>query len=242
MSQPKPHLPYPSQLASAAQLRGAEDPLFILTQKILDGVDPRAIEDLQEKYKAEMAIAKPSGPPKYLDVPLWTLNKAQLAGALGLDTAPPLSILDLGAGACHFSRVCHYFGHSTVAVDIEVPLYEDIAGVLGVQRTIHTVEPGVALPDFGRRFDLVTAVAINFHRIVVNVSYWSLEQWKFLFNDLVSNQLRFPGRLYFELNREFRGGELVINSELIDYCASNGAEITKGYAIDWRFPEFRHLP
>ncbi len=242
MFQPKPNLPYQSQLTSAAQWMGAEDPTFILAAKILDGVDPRAIEDLQEKYKAELAVAKPAGPPKYLDLPLWTLNKAQLACALGLDTAPPLSILDLGAGACHFSRVCHYFGHSTVAVDIEVPLYEDIARVLGVPRTIHTVEPDVALPGFGRRFDLVTAVAINFHRIVVDVTYWSLEQWKFLFNDLISNQLRFPGRLYFELNREVRGGELVVNPELLDYCAGNGAEITKGYAIDWRFPECRHLP
>jgi hypothetical protein len=236
---PEPAKPYALQFSRVADYAGADNPALILTEKALAGVTGQQIAAVQEKYKQELAEFK-AGPLKFLDVPYWTFRQARLARTLGLEAAAPLSVLDLGTGGGHFPCVCHHLGHSTVATDIEVPIYDDIARVLDVRRTFSPVHADQPLPDYGRKFDLVTAIAINFHRIDIAARiYWSVEQWRFLFNDLIQNHLRFPGRIYFELNREYRGDTLIYNPELLAWCAANGAIATDRGAITWQLSEPR---
>ena len=214
-----------------------------MAKRILHGISDTQFIDLQQKYRSELDEfdANSAGELKYLDLAHWTGEKLKLARALDLDRSSPLAILDLGAGAGHFARICNFFGHHVTSVDVEVQIYNDIARLLDVSRTIMRIEPEVPLPNFDRKFDLITAVAINFNQIDWNVRYWSLEQWKFLFSDLVSRQLQFPGRIYFELNQEYRGDQLIYNSELLEYCERNGAAVSERGVINWEFDKWRTL-
>jgi SAM-dependent methyltransferase len=228
------------RLAELAEAVPANDPDFALVRRIFEPIPDERLAALQRKYEAELGDfeSEPAGEYKYLDVVHWTYDKLRLARSLGLDNRTPLSILDLGAGGGHFARACLEFGHHVVSVDIDVPVYDDVAQLLGVRRTIMRVEPGMPLANFDRKFDLVTAIGINFHQIEWNAVHWSLAHWKFLFQDLTVRQLRFPGRIYFELNRECRGEDCwEYNSEVLEYCADRGAKVTDRGAIDWHFSE-----
>src|SRR6266404_5919080 len=233
--QPDPRQALSCQYSALAEYAGTQDSPATLVKRVLEGISDVQIAGLQERYKAELDEFEAAGEFKYLDLPYWTYFKLRLARELGLDKAPSLSILDLGAGAGHFARICNHFGHSITSLDVEVRVYEDIARLLNVQRTIIRIEPEMPLPNFDRKFDLITAIAINFHQIEWNMRHWSLDQWKFLFNDLVSRQLRFPGRIYFELNKEYRGDRLVYNPEVLEFCARNGAAVSEGGVIKWEF-------
>lgn len=226
------------RLRALAEYAGSDHPDTVLVSHIVRKVDSRALEALREKYRYGLEHYMPDGPLKYLDLVAWTYRKLRLARRLGLDSGRPLTILDLGAGGAHFARVCRHFGHTVVSTDIHTEFYDDVAALLGVERTRASVEPGIVLPDFGCKFDLVTAIAIIFDQVQWNVRYWSLDQWKFLLNDLLARQLRFPGRIYLELNRQKDGK---YNSEFLRYCANSGASTTNDGAIDWSFPQPSHL-
>jgi hypothetical protein len=205
-------------------------------QALMAEVDGVRLAAVRAAFAERMQRADAASRYKYLDVAYFTLQKLKLAHALGLDRSPPWRVLDIGTGAGHFPFVLRHFGHEVVALDIANPVYEGIAACLGVKRTLVRVEPGVPLPDLGGRFDLVVAydTTFNVKRTARGEPrrYWSLAEWQFLFDDLCGNQLRRPGRLFVQLNKEERvrlAGfrRLAYNRHLLTMAAQNGAVISR---------------
>lgn len=233
---PDPRKPLSSRLSALLDHLKEDDRRVRIVRKIFEATPDVSLTNLQKKYEAEFAEfdENPAGGLKFLDVVYWVYEKTRLMRPLDVVSRSPMNILDLGAGGAHWGRICMELGHRVVSIDIDDPLYEDIADLMGIRRTIMRIEPDVPLPNFDRKFDLVTAIAINFHQIEWNVTYWSLEQWKYLFNDLIVRHLRYPGRIYFELNQEFRDGQWVHNAEVLEYCRRHGATIQGRGTIDWK--------
>lgn len=206
---------------------------------IVAGVDEAAIAGLRARHAAEIAAASRKGEHKYLDIVFFVHAKLRLARELGLDRTPaPLDILDIGSGAGHFALVCRGLGHRVTALDIPNPVYDVAAPALGVERIMHRLEPGAGLPGLGRRFDLVTAMAVNFsHRAGPGEApaYWTLDEWRPLLSDLVERHTRRPGRIWMRLNCEDRPEGAVYNPEVMDLAAASGARIERDRGvIDWR--------
>lgn len=186
----------------------------------------------------EIAAGSRKGEHKYLDIVFFVHAKLRLARELGLDRAGgPLDILDIGSGAGHFALVCRSLGHRVTAIDIPNPVYDAAAPALGVERVMHRLEPGAGLPDLGRRFDLVTAMGVNFCKLFEPGEagdYWTLDQWRPLLDDLAARATKRPGRVWMRLNCEARAGGPVYNPELMDLAEARGARVDRGRGmIDW---------
>lgn len=212
---------------------------------MLERIDRRRFEELQRRYAELVRTSDPEAPCKYLDIPLYVWVKLMLARELGLTKGSPRRVLDIGTGGGHFPFVCRFLGHDAIGIDIDYPLYQDIAACLGVQRTIMRVEPGASLPDLGGKFDLITAYGVTFNDREDDAEgrrrYWSLKDWKFFFDDILVNQLRYPGALRLELNPEYSGGalnrdRLAFNGELLQMASRMGAVVDrKRGTIDMSF-------
>ncbi len=222
------------QLAILAKdLRGPQWDAEILRnlQTLMGIVDSAGLDALRAEHAESMRTADAVSGYKYLDAPYFTLLKLLLAGELGLDRDPPRRVLDIGTAGGHFPFVCRHFGHDAVGIDIENPLYESIATCLGIRRTIARVEPYRPLPNLGGRFDLITACNTTFNDMG-DSGYWTTAEWQFLLNDLVSNQLRYPGELYIQLNEETKGRPLksglpAYNRDILRMAARNGAAVRR---------------
>jgi hypothetical protein len=144
---------------------------------------------------------------KYLDTPTWTGGKFDHALRLGLHTASPLRILDLGAGPGHFQMVAEYFGHETLGLDVPLRprspgprhIYDDLCDFFGVRKIDHRITAGVPLPDLSRRFDLVTSFMTCFSTNAKAARPWGVADWTFLLADLRDTVLADGGRIYLNL-------------------------------------------
>jgi hypothetical protein len=97
------------------------------------------------------------------------------------------------------------------------------------------------------RFDLITVCNITFDEIRTmdrqkRRNYWSLAQWEFFFDDLVSNQIRSPGRIYLKLNKQWCGRLLGFDRRAFDHrllaMASRWAEVSRWRGtIDMPIPD-----
>lgn len=229
----EPTKPINEQLLALEALLENSSSHDMIMQKMNDmlaSIDTPLLESIRAKYREEMMQAVPQAEYKYIDVVFWLYYKFRLAMELGLNDRPPVSVLDIGTGGGHFLLVCKQLGHSTLGLDIENPVYADLAEAFGVNRIFYRVEPNTPLPKFGGKFDFISAVAINFHNIYGRGpnKYWALAQWRFFLNDLMSNQLSYPGRIFLELNHERREEGMIFNPELLAMCERNGAKINKG--------------
>jgi SAM-dependent methyltransferase len=223
---PNPRITFAERLECLRRyLHRPEHPDARAVEEIVAGIDETPFAQMRVDYFNSGAFG-------FVDTVFWTYYKLLLARTLGLDKMAPLSVLDIGCGGGHFGRVCQTLGHQVIGTDIDNPVYFDIAKALGVDRRLERLEAMTPMPDFGRKFDLVMACQIEFDRN--SSGYWSLDNWKFLFDDLVARQLRFPGRIYITLNYEIRQGRGVFNEELMAYCAGLGASVNdKRGIIDW---------
>ena len=139
---------------------------------------------------------------KFLEVKTFlpaTINRAHY---LGLHKSPPLEILDIGTGVGYFPVICQHYGHRAMALDRDGNLvFEDVCRWLGVDRRSWEIERFQRLPDFGRKFDLITAFMANFDRLKdSNYQAWGVEEWTFFLDDLAANQLKPGGRVAMLLN------------------------------------------
>src|SRR5665213_1458110 len=189
---------------------------------------------LQLKWQDRLVNFDPKFIYKYFDVCFWIKDKLERAKRLDLFDRPPLRILDLGTGAGHFPAVCAALGHEVIGLDVEVPLYTDLARLMKVDRRIFRLSPRQPLPDLGR-FDVITGVAVSFDSLGRDAHsvrrYWSLEDWAYLIRHLTQERSRYPARLYFELNFQvLADNTLRYHQRLLEACARAGAEIlaTKG--------------
>jgi SAM-dependent methyltransferase len=150
-------------------------------------------------------------------------------------------MLELGCGGGHFARVCKHFGHTVVASDIEFPAYYGIAAALGVTRTINELHPLKDMVEVEGKFDLIAATATEFNVFTDHSTdgspkrYWTLEEWKYLIVYMLRNNLRSPGRIYFELNYEQNATGRHFNAALMEFFAAHGAQVNfERGRIDWR--------
>ncbi len=180
----------------------------------------------REKFRAlreQHAVENPGVDwPKYLDLKKWMEVNVQRVRRLQLDYGRRRDILDLGAGAGYFLYLCQWLGHRPLGLDIdEVPMYPEMARLLGLQRVVARVEAFVPLPDLGRKFDVITAFMICFNNHQ-RPDVWGPREWDFFLTDL-RRQLKPEGRVWLELNR-YRGGS-DMTEELRALFVSRGAQV-----------------
>jgi SAM-dependent methyltransferase len=145
------------------------------------------------------------GYSKYLDIEAGMRRALYSVYELGLHRARLQSVLDLGTGCGYFPYICIYFGHAAVAVDLDdVPMYNELTQFLRLDRQVSAVRAFQSLPDFGRRFDVVTAFAICFNNHDAP-DLWGPDEWLFFLKDLAANQLTADGRVLLKLNQEADG-------------------------------------
>ncbi|MEO8926241.1 MAG: hypothetical protein ABI306_03675 [Caulobacteraceae bacterium] len=195
----------------------------------VDRIDAEEYLRLQAKWQEHLVHFNPKFVYKYFDVCFWIKDKIQRAKRLDLFDRPALRILDLGTGAGHFPAVCAALGHEVVGLDVEVALYADLARLMKVDRRIFALAPRRPLPDLGR-FDVVTGVAVSFDSLGRDGAqarrYWTLDDWAWLIRHLSEERMRYPGRLYFELNYQvLADGALRYDQALLQACAAAGAEV-----------------
>ncbi len=195
-------------------------------------VDRKRVADLQRFVRRNHDIFLEEPPVKYLDLPLYLARKANWVVALDLDRRPPCRILDLGVGGGHFPFLASLHGHHPLGIDVYDDLYERILAVYAIPRTIHTITPGVALPVTGK-FDLVTALQVTFNRPVGRPArgrtsvYWTFDEWRWFFGQL-SSLMNFPGRIFFELNRQpLPASKRDHALDLLDLFKGNGAVVSR---------------
>jgi hypothetical protein len=164
--------------------------------------------DIQAAHLEKEVIGADGNRLKYLDTPTWAGGKFDHALRLGLHKAPPLRVLDLGAGPGHFQMVAQYFGHETMGLDVptrahasnmERDIYNDLCDFFHVRKVDHRITSGAALPRFSGRFDLVTSFMTCFSTDAKLRRPWTVHDWTFWLRDLRDNVLTETGEIYLNL-------------------------------------------
>jgi SAM-dependent methyltransferase len=187
--------------------------------RIIASIDRQGFEAIHERH----AIENP-GPnwPKYLDLKKWVGINLRRVRQLELDYGRTKRILDIGSGAGYFLYICKWFGHDAVGLDIdEVPMYPQMTRLLGLKRIVWRIEAFVPLPDFGSKFDLITAFMICFNNHN-REGRWGVREWDFFLSD-VTRHLNPGGRVWLELNRQCDG--TFMTDELREFFRSRGARL-----------------
>jgi len=182
------------------RVRVAEIVGYFLTygqaRRFAESIDGAAIADLDRRY----GTADPApGYSKYLDVRYWVHAKLRRIWALGLHRPPPRRVLDLGTGTGYFPYLAKLLGNEAIGLDMgDVPFYDEMIALLGVERHLWTISPFQKLPELGR-FDLVTAFQICFNRMA-DGGMWGVPEWDFFRRDVADHLLNPGGRLVLEFN------------------------------------------
>lgn len=196
--------------------------------KACASVDRAKIEGVLAKYSNRLTGDIDSkGPEKYLDVPHYIWHKTKIACSLNLDDGVKRNILDLGMGAGHFSLVCQALGHKAFGLDIKNALYEDVCEAFGVHRLTASINKGVPLPDFGAKFDLVTAFSLMFHleRSKDGRNYWGPEEWSWFFEDL-NQHLNPNAQVYLIINpKKMPDGTTEMQHEITELFGRSGGKV-----------------
>jgi SAM-dependent methyltransferase len=220
-----------------AQLR---DPRVLeIYRTAIASIDQHKVCRFQERYAEQLetfvAVYPRGYALKYADIAYWIGHKARHAALLELDRRPTSTILDIGTGGAHFLAIAKAFGHRVLGIDaFDDQVYLDLGEVFGVEMRCHRVTARQPLPDFSRRFDIVTAIWTTFNN-PVDDDYWSLDEWRFFFDDLRRNQVRLPASVLLELNQERRPGGAEYNTELLRWAEAEGAVINLDEKI-WLSP------
>ncbi|WP_395714130.1 hypothetical protein [Reyranella sp.] len=231
----RPDRPVSEQIAFAKTHFSLDPAESKIMDGFFDSFDKERITELQSKYRSQIATEGIRGQFKYLDVGYWVAQKIKHY-PIKLQDSPPLHILDLGCGACHFGALARYLGHTSTNLDIENTFYDDIADIFGLKRISFRIRPRVPLPRAGGPYDLVVAFAISFDSLP-NVqgkrAYWSNEDWDFLIEDLRLNLLKEESRIVFQLNQAWSEEEkiFVTQTDLVNRFEGMGAMVERSLSI-----------
>jgi len=195
------------------------------TQRVIETIDPNGFERIRRRY----AVADPGADwPKYLDLDRWIGVNIRRIRQLELDLARPKRILDLGCGAGYFLYIAQLLGHSGVGLDMDrLPMFREITRLLGVRRVVQRIQAFRALPNFGQRFDVITAFMICFNNHKMP-GLWGVREWEFFLADL-GKYLRPRGQIWLELNQEYDG--TFYTPELKEFFQKRGAKIDEQKVI-----------
>jgi SAM-dependent methyltransferase len=189
------------------------------TKRVIETIDPVEFEQIRRRY----AVADPGADwPKYLDLDRWIAVNIRRIRQLELDLARPKRILDLGCGAGYFLHIAQLLGHSGVGLDMDrLPMFREITRLLDVRRVVQRIQAFRPLPNFGQKFDLITAFMICFNNHKMP-GLWGVSEWDFFLNDLAKH-LKLRGRIWLELNQEYDGTFYTL--ELKKFFEKRGAKI-----------------
>jgi SAM-dependent methyltransferase len=204
----------------------------VSSRRILATIDQAELERLRERYPYRPNARKINA---YENAAYWIGINVERAQDLWLDRTPPLRILDLGCGAGYFLYVCRFFGHEGIGLDTdEEPLFRGTTALLNVRRVVARIHPQAPLRDLGKKFDLVTAHRVCFHRIVRDENgvwkEWSPGDWEFFINDIRANFLKPNGRLLLDFNPR-RNGKSFFTPALRAFFLTEGARIFRSKAL-----------
>lgn len=197
---------------------------------VMATLDSDAVANLERRYPRTSTSPKIN---RFADVAYWIGINVERAQDLWLDRSPALRILDLGCGAGYFLYVCRLFGHDVLGLDLDDhQLFRDTLAMLNVPRVVSRIQPNTALPDLGRRFDLVAAHRICFQRIggARSGEEWSTSHWKFFIDDVRSRLLTPRGRLLLDFNPR-PDGTSFFTSELRSFFKSQNAVLRRSKAL-----------
>jgi SAM-dependent methyltransferase len=162
---------------------------------LLRKIDQKRLREIQERYASSTLNYA-----KYADVERWLKRHAARVQDLQLHRSPPSEILDLGCGGGFFLFIARQFGHSGLGLDIdEFPLLAELLALLEVPRKVWTIQPFEPLPDFGRKFDWITAFSTRFNRDSEDRVIWQVAEWDYFLTDL-GRHLKPGGRVFLEIN------------------------------------------
>jgi SAM-dependent methyltransferase len=195
------------------------------TQRVIETIDPAGFEQIRRRY----AVADPGADwPKYLDLDRWIGVNIRRIRQLELDLTGPKQILDLGCGAGYFLYIAQLLGHSGVGLDMDrLPMFREVTRLLGVHRVVQRIQLFRPLPNFGKKFDLITAFMICFNNHKMP-GLWGVPEWEFFLNDL-AKYLKPRGRIWLELNQEYDG--TFYTPELKKFFQKRGADIEEQKVI-----------
>jgi SAM-dependent methyltransferase len=195
------------------------------TQCVIETIDPNGFERIRQRY----AVADPGADwPKYLDLDRWIGVNIRRIRQLELDVARPKQILDLGCGSGYFLYIAQLLGHSGIGLDMDrLPMFREITRLLGVHRVVQRIQAFRPLPNFGQKFDLITAFMICFNNHKMP-GLWGIPEWEFFLNDL-AKYLKPRGRVWLELNQEY--DETFYTPELKEFFQRRGAKIDEQKVI-----------
>ena len=189
------------------------------TSRIIETIDGPNCQQIRQRY----AVEDPGEDwPKYLNLDRWIDINIRRIREIELDLTRPERILDLGCGAGYFLHIAQLLGHRGLGLDVDcLPMFAEITRLIGVRRVISRIEPLTPLPDFGGRFDLITAFMICFNNHK-QPNLWDVPEWEFFLGDL-AKYLAPRGRVWLELNREYDG--TFYTPELREFFGLRGAKI-----------------
>ena len=164
-------------------------------ERFLDQIDNQRLREIQRRYAGSTDRYA-----KYADVEHWLKINLPRVQDLKLDRSPPRQILDLGCGAGFFLFLAKQFGHECVGVDVgDFPLSNDLIELFGLERVTRRILARESLPEFGRKFDLITGFSAAFNRSEDESRGWNPEEWKFFLDDL-DRHLKPGGQILLEIN------------------------------------------
>ena len=164
-------------------------------EPFLAKIDIERLREIQRRYSGSTDRYA-----KYADVERWLKINLPRVRELKLDRPPPKHILDLGCGAGFFLFLAKQFGHSGLGFDLgDFPLSNELIALFGIERVTSRIRAFQSLPDFERKFDLVTAFSAAFNRNEDESRGWNIEEWKFFLDDL-DRHLAPGGRIFLEIN------------------------------------------
>jgi SAM-dependent methyltransferase len=138
----------------------------------------------------------------------WFKAAMDIAQGLRLHESPSLQILDIGCGFGYFLLVAKRLGHSAAGIDLNDPIVNTAAAILGADVTPCQVHPFTVLPYEFCGYHLITTFGVNFRND--DNTYWDHEAYAFLTRDL--------------LERLKPGGRWVLRPNVKDYHARDHGE------------------
>ena len=183
------------------------------------------------KLQADLGAPPPDAPAswrhyaKYLELEKYLQLNIRRVQDLDLHRSDPKEILDIGCGGGFFLYVAQDQGHRGLGFDTGgIPVFDELVDLLGVERVLYRIEAFAPMPDFGRKFDLITAFSTAFHGGKDNSWRWGGKEWEFLVNDLESH-LKPGGQIFFGLNPAYGGA--YYTPEILEVFLRRGAAVER---------------
>ncbi len=177
---------------------------LLTVENLMQSINPADLAKVQELSKRENL--DDVFWTKYLDADKWLTLNIRYAKELGLLDRPARSVLDLGCGGGFFLVVCRMLGSRVLGLDLDKDIVlNEMIKLFKLERVTWRIRAFVKLPDFKRKFDLITAFMICFN-FPPKHPYWGPRQWDFFLNDM-SDRLLADGRLLLSLNKQPDGNE-----------------------------------